>query len=176
MAALDTPFEAEDFNDPEEFRDQQELTAHEQALRDLFVAEYMNDFDQVAAAQRCGFQYQFAVEFATRFMREPYVLRKIQQIRMTTYPAKETADYEKNRIKAALLFEAHNRGPGSSHAARVAALTRLAAIYGLEAPKKVDQTVTHRGGVMAVPGIAALDDWEKQASASQDQLVAHARE
>ena len=36
---------------------------------------------------------------------------------------------------------------------------------------KVEQTVQHRGGVMMVPGIANIEDWEAQAMASQEKLT-----
>jgi hypothetical protein len=80
------------------------------------------------------------------------------------------AEYNRQRIKQQLMREAHYRGPGSSHAARVAALARLAAIYDLEAPKKTKIDIEHRGGVMRAPGVANLEDWEAAAVASQEAL------
>lgn len=172
MAALDQYTPTSDMNSAER---QGDLNPREKALRDLFVSEYLIDFDQVRAAQRCGFVYQFAVEYSTKFMEEPYVQQRINSIKFQKVDEKQMADFDRTRIKNALMAEAHNRGPGSSHAARVAALAKLASMHGLDAPKKSEQTVLHKGGVMAVPGIANLDDWEKAASASQDQLVDHAR-
>jgi hypothetical protein len=159
---------------PKEIPAAEEYSERERALRDLFVSEYLIDYDQVAAAQRCGYTYQFAVEYAQKFMHEAYVQQRINAVKFAVLDETQEADYDKKRIKAALMQEAHYKGPGSSHAGRVAALAKLAALYGMEAPKKVDATVQHRGGVMAVPGIAALDDWEKQASVSQDALAGHA--
>lgn len=151
-----------------------ELKPREKALRDLFVSEYLVDYDQVAAAMRCGFNKQFAVEYSSRFMEEAYVQLRINEVRFMKTDDKLTEDYNKQRILTSLMKEAHNHGPGSTHAGRVAALGKLAVMYGMEQAKKADLTVTHRGGVMAVPGIAKLDDWEQMASASQDELVKHA--
>jgi cytochrome c5 len=152
-----------------------EMSERERALRDLFVMHYLMDYDQVKAAQRCGFTYQFAVEYAKKFMEEPYVQQKLNEVTFSKMDQRALEEYDKTRIRAALMAEAHYRGPGSSHAGRVAALGKLAALYGMEAPKKSTMDVTHKGGVMAVPGIATLDDWESQASDSQDKLVENAR-
>lgn len=153
-----------------------DMSPREKALRDLFVSEYLVDYDQLRAAQRCGFNYQFAVEYAKKFMDEPYVQQQINAVKFRDYPERDVAEYDKKRIIASLMSEAHYKGPGSSHSGRVSALAKLAVIYGMDAPKKVEQSVTHRGGVMSVPGIASLDDWEKAAAQSQDALVQHARD
>ena len=153
-----------------------EMSEREKALRDLFVSEYLVDYDQVKAAQLCGFTLQFAVEYAKKFMEEPYVQRRIREVTFMKVDEKAIEQFDKTRIKAALMAEAHYRGPGSSHSGRVAALSKLASLYGMEAPKKGSMDVTHRGGVMAVPGIASLSDWEQVAAESQDQLVANARD
>lgn len=149
-------------------------TPAQKALRDMFVNEYLIDYDAVAAAQRCGFERQFAREFATKFMDEAYVQQRINAIKFADMDPQAETKYNQARVKAALMFEAHYRGPGSSHAARVAALSKLAALNGLENPKKIEATVKHMGGVMAVPGIAKLDEWEQAASDSQDALIKHA--
>lgn len=180
MAAFEQPFDASQYPmDPQHAEEAVEYSYREKALRDLFVSEYLADFDQVKAAQRCGFQFQFAIEFARKFMDEPYVQQQIKLVKYgQAHPIdeKEEEKLNKKRIFATLFQEAHYHGPGSSHAARVSALGKLANMYGLESVKKSESTITHKGGVMAVPGIASLDDWEKQASLSQDSLAAHANE
>lgn len=174
MAALDSPTEVSGFVLPDTAPRQKEMTEREKALRDAFVSEYLVDYDQVRAAMRCGFNRQFAQEYAKLFMDEPYVQKRINEVRFMKTDERALEEYDKARIKSSLMHEAHYHGPGSSQAARVAALGKLAAMYGMEAPKKIEANVAHRGGVMAVPGIAALDDWEQTASASQDELVRHA--
>lgn len=175
MADLNDAYEP-GYQLPTELPRPEEMSPREKALRDMFVSEYLVDFDEVRAAQRCGFAHQFAVEYARKFMEEAYVQQRINQVKYTKLDERAEEEYNHARIKAALMAEAHYKGPGSSHSGRVAALGKLMSVYGMEAPKKIDATVQHRGGVMAVPGIANLDDWEQQASASQDQLAEHARD
>jgi hypothetical protein len=169
MAVLDQPFDANSAL-PEGLPEAEKMNPREKALRDMFVSEYLIDFDQVKAAMRCGFNQQFAVEYSRKFMEESYVQKRINEVRFMKTDEKALAEFDKARILSSLMAEAHYHGPGSSQAARVAALGKLAIMYGMEV-KRVEATVQHRGGVMAVPGIASLDDWEKQASASQDELV-----
>lgn len=149
----------------------QDLSPKEKELRDKFVDEYLIDFDQTAAAIRIGFSASFAQTYAEKFMTEPYV-RKAIAIRQHAMAEddKIEADQDRRRIRAALMREAHYRGPGSSHAARVSALAKLASIRDMDAPTKIKSELTMRGGVMMVPGIANLEDWEKAAQASQTDL------
>lgn len=148
----------------------------ERSLRDLFVAEYLLDYDHIKAAQRCGFGQQLAIEWGLRFLSEPYVQLRIQRLGVgKNDDSDETVDYEKRRIREALMKEAHNVGPGSSHAARVSALKALAEIHGMvkkEVVKKPGEGPV--GGVMQVPAISDLNEWEAVAAASQDALVDHA--
>lgn len=175
MALLDTPIDPASYTLPDSIpADEVAMNEREKALRDLFVSEYMIDYDQIKAAQRCGFHQQFAIEYGKKFMEEPYVQKRINEIKFADTNPAELAKFDKKRIKAALMYEAHYRGPGSSASARVAALGKLALLEGMEAPKKTENTHVHRGGVMAVPGIANLEQWEATASASQDKLVTDA--
>ena len=176
MAKLDQPQSNPGYQLPDFIPPADNLNAREKALRDLFVSEYLVDYDAVRACQRCGFNHQFAVDFARKFMEEAYVQQQINAVKFQNIPEHDLAEYDKKRIRTGLMAEAHYRGPGSSHAGRVSALAKLASFYGMDAPKKVEQSITNRGGVMAVPGIAKLDDWEQAASASQDKLVKHAND
>jgi len=148
-----------------------ELSAKEKELRDKFVDEYLLDFDQTAAAIRVGFSASFAQTYAEKFMSEPYVRQRIAALQTAlAEDDKLEAELDRRRIRAALMREAHYRGPGSSHAARVSALAKLASILDMDAPTKIKSDVTMRGGVMMVPAIASLEEWEKAAQASQGDL------
>lgn len=149
----------------------QDLSGKEKELRDKFVDEYLLDFDQTAAAIRIGFSASFAQTYAEKFMTEPYVRKRIAEMQTAlAEDDKLEADLDRRRIRAALMREAHYRGPGSSHAARVSALAKLASIRDMDAPTKIKSEVALRGGVMMVPGIANLEEWEKAAQASQTDL------
>lgn len=148
-----------------------ELSPKEKELRDKFVSEYMIDFDQTAAAIRIGFSASFAQTYAEKFMTEPYVRKRIADMQTAlAEDDKLEVDLDRRRIRAGLMREAHYRGPGSSHAARVSALAKLASIRDMDAPTKIKSEVNLRGGVMMVPGIANLEEWEKAAAASQGAL------
>jgi hypothetical protein len=148
-----------------------ELSASEKELRDKFVEQYIFDFDRVAAALRIGFLPSFALEWSQKFLDEPYVRLKIAEALKAKAEDEAVEDAEtKRRIRASLLREANYRGAGSSHAARVGALSKLSSLYGMDAPIKTNQEITHRGGVMAVPGIADASAWEDAAQASQTKL------
>lgn len=153
-----------------------ELSPGEKALRDKFVDQYLIDFSPVSAALRIGFKMPYAAEMSSRFMEESYVRNKIVQLQAKAAENPEVEDEEtKRNIRIGLIKEAHYTGPGSSHAARVTALKTLATLYGMEAPKKSEVEVKHRGGVMAVPGIADPDAWEDAALDSQQKLVSDVR-
>lgn len=149
----------------------QNLSAKERELRDKFVEEYLIDFDQTAAAIRIGFSASFAQTYAEKFMTEPYVRKKISDMQTAmAEDEKIEAELDRRRIRAALMREAHYRGPGSSHSARVNALAKLASIRDMDAPTKIKADLSLRGGVMLVPAIANLEEWEKAAQASQTDL------
>lgn len=103
-----------------------ELSEREKALRDAFVAQYVIDYDAVTAAIRLGFKSSIAATYAARFMEEPYVQRKIVE-----HERGATGDIP-TVIKSSLLREATYKGAGSSHSARVSALTQLSKIEGMD--------------------------------------------
>lgn len=153
------------------------LTTDEKALRMRFVHEYLKDHDYLGAAIRVGFMPQYAQEYATKFAEDPFVQLQIDTEMTKELTKEEEAEHQrvmKRRVDALLLKQAGYTGAGASHGARVSALAKLASIYGMDAPTKVEQTVQHRGGVMMVPGIANMDEWEAQAMLSQEKLTGEA--
>jgi hypothetical protein len=155
--------------EPEEER---QYSYREKALRDFFVKEYLVDYDQVAAAVRVGYGKSFAREFAARFMQEPYVLRRIAELEGVGNPDDpEDEATVKRRIMAGLIREANYRGPGSSQAARVAALSKLAQLHGMEAPKKKEDDSAALEGTFVTPGVMTPEQWAEQAAKQQEDLV-----
>jgi len=157
--------------------DTQELSysTREKALRDLFIKEYLIDYNGFAAALRCGFQSVMAGQYSQIFMDEPYVRQRISKIELEGEQGENETEQRnalKKKIMAGLVREAYYHGPGSSHAARVAALGRLSQITGLDVDK-TGNGIT--GGVMVVPGIAEVDEWENSASAQQERLQSDAQ-
>jgi hypothetical protein len=106
-----------------------ELNAQEKTLRDLFVQEYVKDFDPVQACLRVGFQFNFAVEYAKRFMCESYVQRRIADLQRTT-PENEADQAKQDKaLVLSVLRQAAQNGP---YASRVQAAAKIASIYGLD--------------------------------------------
>lgn len=58
-------------------RTEQSLGERQQAVRDVFVSEYMKDFDAYRACIRMGFLAAFAIDQAKIFTSDGYVLRKV---------------------------------------------------------------------------------------------------
>ena len=149
-----------------------EYTLRELELRKLFAKEYCVDYDQVKAAIRCGFAKAYANDYAVKWMEEPFVQKEIKRIESTVDATNCPNDEEaRSIIKAALFREANFTGTGSSHSARISALVSLAKIHGLEAPTKIEQTTTHKGGVMLIPAVADMREYERSAIESQAQLI-----
>lgn len=114
-----------------------ELSEQEKALRDLFVQEYIKDFDPFQACLRVGFQAAFAVEYAKRFMSEAYVQRKIADLQRAT-PENEDAQAKQDKaLVLSVLRQAAQNGP---YASRVQAAAKLATILGLDRDDSVEES------------------------------------
>lgn len=152
------------------------LTKSEMELRDRFVTEYLTDYDAYKAAIRIGYAPAYAKDFCQRFMQEPYVLGKIRDAEGGAVDDLNV-ETQKKMIVAALWREAKNMGAGSSQAARVAALAKLSAFYGMDAPKQTKTELTGAdgqplgNGVFVVPGMVTAEEWAAQAEKQQADLV-----
>ena len=108
-----------------------EPSGQEKALRDLFVQEYIKDFDPFQACLRVGFQAAFAVEYAKKFMGEAYVQRRIAELQRATPENKEKRAQELKALAISVLVQASQNGP---YASRVAAIRELNAMHGWNKP------------------------------------------
>lgn len=128
-----------------------DLSAKEKALRDAFVREYLDDYNPVKACVRLGYKLTVAQTYATRFMEEPYVLKKISELQRNGGDVGSI-------IKSGLTREANFYGAGSSHGARVTALAQLSKIEGMEksaaSTTNINQAVFH----LTKENISKLDD------------------
>lgn len=122
------------------------LSESEMRFRDLFVREYLKDFDALAAVIRMGFMAQYAPDYAKRMMFCWYVRQQLSN-------AEESDDYtatpevQKRQVFKLLKREATYQGAGSTHGARVQALGKLADFLGMNAPLKTVTDVNLSGGV-----------------------------
>jgi phage terminase small subunit len=153
-----------------------ELTTMEKQIRDRFVTEYLIDHDAFGAALRCGYIHSFAMNYAVAFMKEPYVNQQILERELgLSGNEDQEKEFNKKRILSGLFREANYRGAGSSHSARVGAWTTLAKIHGMDNQVEKEKEAQYRGGVMKIPEIADIDEWEEIATATQEKLVSDAR-
>jgi len=152
------------------------LSTAEKTVRDQFVDQYMLDRDAHGACLRIGYTGPLAVQKAFEFMDEPYVRQRIAHLEFMEEEDPKGALCRKRKIiEASLMREAHRFTSDKSHSSRVKALVALAGIYDMNAPIRTKSEVTHRGGVMLIPAVASVDDWEKAAVSSQEKLIADAR-
>lgn len=110
---------------------QASLPEEEKALRDLFVQEYLLDFDPVMACIRIGFIVEFAQQFAIKLMQEPYVRNLLAQA------MRKTADNPEEEKKSDLALIKHGLREAGQHgpyANRVQAWKTLAQIQGFDKP------------------------------------------
>jgi cytochrome c5 len=154
---------------------QQELSPEEKKLRDNFVTEYLKDRNPYLAAIRVGYLQGVALKYAESLMAEPYVQKEIsrRQRDVTAATTKEQLALERHIVKQQLFHEAFSAPLAT---ARVSALSKLCNILDMDGTQKIKSEVTHKGGVMLVPGISKVDEWEKQAAEQQDKLIAQSAE
>lgn len=151
---------------------------------DLFVTEYLKDYDPYNATIRMNYDGELALERSKQFWEHPYVQKAIAEVaqnRSAMFGLDEQRDInqlpddfqptneeqDKQRIVTALFREAFYRGAGATHSARVAALCKLSGIYKLEVEKKSEGDGR---SVMVVPAVPGVDDWESTAAAQQEKL------
>lgn len=146
-------------------RTEDRLTPQMKLARDKFISEFLVDHCAVKAVIRSGGVATTAAKKAHEYMREPYVLQRINEM-IDILKADQIVN--SNRVLAGLVREANYQGIGASHGARVSAYGKLATILGMDAPIK--HQVQIQGGVMVVPMTANLNDWETVAEEKQKLL------
>ena len=97
-----------------------------------FVAEYLVDLNATQAAVRAGYSAKTARQAGSENLTKPAVSEAVADAQAERAArASVTADWVVQRLAA----EAQARGPGSSHAARVAALAHLGKHLGMFAER-----------------------------------------
>ena len=135
-----------------------DLTAAE--LR--FIDEYLIDRSPHDAALRAGVAKINVKRTAAKWMGDPRIARAIQ---FGTDNADLDAMISPQRILAGFIEVAFDRNAPS--ASRNSALKELAAIKKMYGEADRD---SHRAGVLLVPGVMALDDWNAAAMTMQKNL------
>lgn len=146
--------------------------------RQEFAKAYLVDFDPTMAALRCGLadpdDPDGARTIGWYYFRQPETLAAIQAFSATIENDKIVS---RERVLMGLLEEANYRGIGASHSARVAAWAKIAAMLGAEKPADPNAPDPNkvRGGVMLIPHMGSIEDWEQAATNSQAALKAAVR-
>ena len=117
-----------------------EPTEQEKALMDLFVSEYIKDYDAYSACIRVGFQPAFAREYCGRLMDKPYVLRAITAHKNAPAEKGEAVIDRDRKLIESTLREAMQKGPFQT---RVAAAKTLAGVHGID--QAPDRTAEEAG-------------------------------
>jgi hypothetical protein len=150
-----------------------EPTEHERALYDVFCQEYLVDLDVVRAASRCGFQAGFAADYGRMLYQKSYVQKKIAELQRSKLDEKDEREFDAINIRARLRSIINDQNQKAS--ARVAAARELNAMHGLHHQEKAASDVGQRAGIVLLPSIANLSEWEAAATASQSALTEESR-
>lgn len=132
-----------------------------------FVPEYIKDFNGARAWMRCGWNAPQPYTEAAELLRHPYAQYWLAK---TMERAEEKAIVSRNDVLFGLKKEAN--APDSFAAdsnSRIAAWKTLGKILGMETTK-IEASVDVNGGVMAVPVVGSIEEWEAMAKASQQTL------
>lgn len=143
------------------------LSPAEMALRQRFVDQYVIDYNSFLAAQRVGFNTQSAARWGKLFLNESYVQNLIKEKELNKAKL-EDEDQELQDISI-ILATLRDVAQNGTFGSRVQAATTLAKIRGLDKFEKEDEKV--RGGVMVIPAIADIDNWQELAMSSQQALA-----
>lgn len=150
-----------------------EPTDIEQALYEKFIVEYLRDKNFSTAASRVGFQAAFAYDMGKMLLQKSYVQKRIKQLEED----EPDLEAERREIKRLLLRKMREivASPFSKPNEASNAGKALRAMYGFDAPPPKHEDPHAQAGVMLVPAIANLDEWEKAATASQTALAEASR-
>lgn len=173
-------------------RTEENLTPAMKHRRDVFIREYIRDFNGAQAWLRMKAEVDpedahkhyspaQAAEHAYQLKNEPYVAKRIAEL----VDSLEAANMiSQQRVLAMLIRDAELQGIGAKHAARVSAQKVLVDVLGMSSQAKAAAARTEgaggaggpRGGVMVVPAVAGTaDEWEAAAAEAQAKLKEEVR-
>lgn len=151
-------------------RTEDTLTEAAKLRRHLFVTYLIKHQSPTAAAKAAGFKSPGTK--GLKLLREPYVqelkAKLIKDLELDAIMSCQEIMYQlKNE---AMNFNAGNQG------ARVAALANMAKIHNMMENHNKAKSQSILGGVMVVPGVPSVDDWETMAKKSQEDLKSAVRD
>lgn len=155
-------------------RTEENLTTAAKVFRDIFIAEYLVDYNAYQAYRRAGgtAKAKNGYKIAYEMTLEPYVCKKIREC---IDLAEEKQLINRQRIIAGLVREANYNGMSASHGARVTSFATLAKIMGMD-QRQVAANLSMRGGILIVPQTDDLQTWEARSASAQRALKEAVRE
>jgi len=137
----------------------------------VFVNEYIKDFNAKKAAQRMGIEGD-PIQRGAYMLNIPFTQYLLDQV---INQLDEKIIATRNHVIVGLVRESNYYGMDGGAACRIAALSKLAKILGMEVVKTETQ-LTLGGGVMAVPIATSQEEWARIALDAQTKLKAQVRE
>jgi phage terminase small subunit len=134
--------------------------------RQQFVHEYVKDMNATAACSRLGWVYAYPAIKCNEILREPYTQWYLAKFLAT---CEDSAIITRTQVLLGLREEAFNKGDDASSLSRIAAFRALAKMMGWEITR-MEGNITLHGGVMKVPVVGNLEEWENQSTKQQEQL------
>lgn len=172
-------------------RTEDKLTPAMKVRRDIFISEYMVDFNAAQAWLRMKARHEpedlhkeytaaECAEHGYRMTREPYVAKRIQEL-MDSMSQAELINA--NRVLGMAIREANYHGLGAQHGGRVNAIKLLADLLSMTSTAKAATARNDtpkgntgpRGGVMLVPATESEKGWEARSKAAQARLKEEVR-
>lgn len=140
------------------------------SLESRFIEEYLKDRDPWGAATRAGVSKVARKSTVNKFMKDPVVLKKIQDATLALDPAKMVSP---QYIIA--KWQEIVSSPYSSAAEKNSALRELAKIMKVY-PNENENPNAGKQNMILLPADVSLEGWEKAARRQQRQLKQEVRD
>lgn len=136
-----------------------------------FARLFLIDFNMTKTAIRMGYSQRSAAVLGNRMFWHPYTQIYLSKLIRET---EEHALVNRNQVLAGLLREANNFNVDASSSSRISAWREIGKILGMYIQRV--EISANSSGVMEVPLVANVDQWEAAASLAQSNLLEMARE
>lgn len=154
--------------DLEHKRTEDALTEKAKIRRRMFCAHYIKTTNATASATFAGFKSPR--QKGNQLLNEPYVQNLIQKL---LNEIEDDAIMTQNEILFQLKNEALDK-ESANQGARISALAQIAKIRGLMQEKQ--EVTVQTSGVMLVPVMGSVDEWDSMAAKSQEELKSSVRD
>jgi len=146
------------------------LTQIERDTIDKYIIEYVFDKDEEKAAIRMGISRVYAKSIAKNFVDTPYFQIKLKEYSIEKDALLDDADLLRREIVRNLIDVMKYNGENASQSARISSAKEISAIMGLAAKQQLSNEDEFANGVMVLPSLLPIDEWNSQSIASQAAL------